>query len=201
MGAIVALKANDRVYLATDRMKQRMDFYWRTNAEFNFKIHKLKGDILIGAHGPLLETQRLYLNESWFVPPKGVPFDKKFIVKSIIPKYVDFLSEYNLIKGTDEDDEDKYPHIDSEFIVVKGNDAFVIDSDFGVLSVKDLAFVSKSEDRGFFDKLIYSLDKSDPEGFFTEFFSKSADHLGDAVAEYVVIDTKDMEFRLLGGTK
>jgi hypothetical protein len=201
MGTIIALKANDRVYLATDRMKKRLDFYWRTKAEFNFKIHKLKGGILLGASGPLVETQKLYLNESWFVPPKGVPFDKKFIVTSIIPKYVALLDEYDLLGGEREDDEDKYPHSQSQFIIVKDNDVFVINSDFAVFSAGDCAFVASSDNRDFYDKLIYSLDKSNPEKFFTDFFVRASDFFGDVVEEYVVIDTKDMEFKLSGGTR
>lgn len=200
MGAIVVLRANDRVYLATDRMKKRLEFYWRTKAEFNFKIHKLKGGILVGANGPLVEVQQLYLNESWFVPPKGTPFDKKFIVTSIIPKYIEALREYDLL-GTDDKDESKYPHSDARFIIVKDNDIFVINSDFGVLTVKDYAFVSSNDEFRFYERLLYSLDKSDPEKLFADFFAKAAENMGDAVEEYVVIDNKDMEFRLLGGAK
>jgi hypothetical protein len=199
MGAIVALKADGKVYLATNRMKKRLDFYWRTSSEFNFKIQKLKGGVLVGADGPLIEVQKLYLNESWFTPPKGTPFDKKFIVTSIIPKYIEVLKEYEL--DAEDEDEDKYPHSHSQFIIVKGDDIFVVTSDYGVFSVKDFVFISAEKERNFYKKLIYSLDKSDPKGFFEELFKKSAEVLSDAVEEYVLIDSEGMEFSLLGGTK
>ena len=200
MGAVVAIKSNDRVYIATDKMKQRLDYYWRTNAEFNFKIHKLKNGIIVGAVGPLVQAQRLFLNESWFNPPKGVPFDKRFIVTSIIPKYIEYLDEFNLLEKRDKDESD-YPHIEGSFIIVNGTDIFVIDSKFSVYIMKDTAIITTDGQNYVFESLAHVLDKSDPEKFLTDIFKRAANALGDMLPEIVLTDTVNTEFRFLGGTK
>ena len=200
MGAVVAIKSNDRVYIATDRMKQRLDFYWRTKSEFNFKIHKLKNGIIVGAVGPLVQAQRLFLNESWFNPPKGVPFDKRFIATSIIPKYVDFLEEFNVLEKGDGDEAD-YPHIEGSFIIVNGTDVFVIDSKLGVYIMKDVAIIATDGQGEVFESLELVLDKSDPERFLTDIFERASQTLGDMVPEIVLTDTVNTEFRFSGGSK
>ena len=181
-------------------MKQRLEFYWRTKAEFNFKIHKLKNGIIIGAEGPLVQVQRLFLNESWFTPPKGVPFDKRFIATSIIPKYIEYLDEFKTL-GERENDESDYPHIESSFIIVNGSDIFLIDSKFGVYIMKDTAIITSDGQRYVFEALELLLDKSDPEKFLVDIFAKAADTLGDMLSEIVLVDTVNTEFRFLGGSK
>ena len=200
MGAVVAIKSNDRVYIATDKMKKRLDLYWRTKAEFNFKIHKLKNGIIIGAVGPLVQAQRLFLNESWFTTPKGVPFDKRFIATSIIPKYIEYLEEFNILESRD-DDESDYPHIEGSFIIVNGSDIFLIDSKFGVYIMKDTAIITTDGQGYVFETLERVLDKSDPEKFLVDIFAKAANVLGDMLPEIVLVDTVNTEFRFLGGSK
>ena len=200
MGAVVAIKSSDRIYIAADRMKKRLEFYWRTNAEFNFKIHKLKNGVTVGAIGPLAEVQKLYLNESWFNPPKDTPFDKKFIVTSIIPRYIDYLKEFNLLEDSDDDDTD-YPHTSSSFIIAKDKDMFLIDSNFGVFIMNDIAIISDENQDSALEALALLLDKTDPEKFLVEIFAKAAANLGNMVPEIVLTDTVNTEFRFLGGTK
>ena len=199
MGAVIAIRANGRIYLAADRMKQRLDLYWRTNAESNFKIHKVRGGVIVGAVGPLVQTQRLYLNDAWFKPPKGVAFDKRFIATSIIPKYISALVEDGVIdKGEGKSD---YPHVEVSFIVVKDDAMFIIDSDFGVFEMKDIAMITTDSELDTFEGISKRLDRSDPERFLTELFAKASKLHGDLVPEIALIDTVNTEFRLLGGVK
>ena len=198
MGLIIALRSGDRIYLGTNINKVRAELLWRTKAEFNLKIHKLKNGVIIGAVGALSKTQRLYLNESWFKPPKGVPFDKKFLVTSVVPKYIALLRDLNQLKEPSCAEED-YPHINESFIVINGDDAFIIDGNFGVYIMNDIAVITDDEKRVVGDSLVYTLDRSDPERFMKELFAGMGDALKDYTPEVAVLDTKNTEFRYYGG--
>lgn len=200
MSAVVAIKANGRFYIAADKMRKRLDFYWRVNDEFNFKIHRLKNGIIVGAVGPLSQSQKLYLNESWFNTPKGVAFDKKFIVTSILPKYTEVLRKFNLFES-EEDDDPVVPRISASFIIANGEDAFLIDNTLGVFVIKDYAAICDDGQSGVFENLEYVLDKSDPEKYLVETFKKASETLSNILPEIIVIDTVNTEFRLHGGSK
>lgn len=199
MGIVVLLRTNGRIYLATDVSKERSDLIWRTKSDFNLKIHKLKNGIMVGAIGPLRQTQKLYMNESWFTPPKGVPFDKKFLVTNLIPKYINKLCKMGALEEVKEPDE-AYPRIAGEFIIVNGDDAFIINGDLGVYTVKDFAIITDLDD---YDKYVYSavasVDRSEPERFFRELFQIMSEGLKEVVPDIAVIDTVNTEFRYYGG--
>ena len=200
MSAVVAYKKNGRVYMAADRLKIRLDLNWLPTSEFNFKIHKLKNGILIGAVGPLYQVQKLYLNESWFNPPKGVSFDKRFIATSIIPKYVKVLCDFGALEERKENSSD-YPHVDASFIIVKDEDIFYIDGDFGVFKMDDVAVAADSDLYDTYTTLCDITDDTDPEAYLERIFRLAADTLHDTSPEIVLIDTVNTEFRLLGGKK
>jgi hypothetical protein len=150
--------------------------------------------------GSSCQAQRFYLNESWFNTPKGVAFDKKFLATSVIPKYQSLLDEQNLLDEPEDESED-YPKTSASFIVVNGEDAFLVDENFGVFVIKDFAFISSDNQRRCLKALAAAIDKSDPERFMVDLFKQASEELGDMVSEIVIIDSASKEFKFTGGSK
>ena len=113
--------------------------------------------------------------------------------------YVEYLEEFNLLEKRDDDSD--YPHTNSSFIIVKDKDMFLIDSNFGVFIMNDIAIISNEDEAYVLETLALLLDKTDPEKFLVEIFARATTTLGNMVPEIVLTDTVNTEFRFLGGSK
>lgn len=199
MSVVVAVRQNGRVYLATDIIKPRVGLFIPMTSESNLRIRRLKGGILIGSVGMKAITQRLYLNEKWFTPKKGEPFDKKFLVTSLIPKYIAELDRAGLlgVQSREEKDDDA-PIAEATFIVVSGSDIFLIDGEFNVTEIDEIAVIGDSTAGSFIGEYMDFQDKTDIERTLLNAFKECERHKSGVCSKIVIIDNVDKEFKLYG---
>jgi ATP-dependent protease HslVU (ClpYQ) peptidase subunit len=104
----------ERVELLTD--KERL------------KVLKI-GDVLVGSAGSVRRIRRLVEHPDWF-DTKGAPFDKKFIVTNIIPRFFDDLSEHKILNTKEE-----FPESEASIIMAHKDRIFLITHSFSVFEI------------------------------------------------------------------
>ena len=198
MSTVVAVRRNGKVYLASDLLKGRFGLYIEMTSETNLRIRKLKNGILIGSIGYKAQTFRLYLNESWFTPKNGEKFDKKFIVTSIIPKYIARLKKDGALEQGDEDEKTNAPFTSSSFIVVSGQDIFVIDSEFNVTEIDKIAVLGDSLATKFIGEYLEFHDGEEAIPSILNAFCECSKIRKGVGKSIVVVDSESGKFEFYG---
>lgn len=194
MGAVIALKKNGRVYVATDRMRTRMGYRWIMKNKENLKIERIGKDIILGVCGRVCTTQNLSLHPNWFRVPKGMEFDKRFLATCVVPRLIGVLKAKELLEKNDEGE----PFMDDLYLIVKGERIFIIDNDFGVVEAQDLAIISDDISDYYLRGYIDNHQCDDPETFLREAFVKCAQERAKISNRIVITDTENEEFRFYG---
>lgn len=195
MSVICAVRKNGRVYMATNPTRKNFDMITLINNEESYRIHKVGDGILVGAIGPLVLAENLYLHESFFKTKNGQELDREFLTTTVMTKYIQLLNDKELL----EFDDDGFPVMQCEFIVASGERIFHIDTDFFVTEYEvPIAIGDKSEGR-FCE--IYLNEKTDanpdlePEELIKEAFVECTKVMLGAGEDVAIIDTESMKFR------
>ena len=192
--AVIAIKRNNRVYMAADRITSICGYNVVMRSYDNLKIRRIRDGILIGYCGVRCEIQNLYIHENWFRVPKGKKFNKEFLTTSVVENLIDILDEKKLLRRN----KDGFPYMDSMFVIAKDDQLFLIDTDFGVIEVEEKAVITAGEAHMYIEpNLIVSGENVDQE--LHNIFVKCADDMAAVHDKTVVTDTVNEELRFYGG--
>lgn len=194
MGAVVAIKKNDRIYVATDRIRTRMGVRWTLKMEENLKIKRLNDGVIVCVCGHVESVQNLYVHQNWFKVPKGMEFGKKFLSTKVVPKLIDILDQKELLKRND----DGLPFMDDLYMIIKGEQIFIIDNDFGVVEAEDIGIIAADLDDMYMRGYLDNHEKNDIEELIQEAFKACSADKSNCSANIVITDTVNEEMRFYG---
>lgn len=194
MGAIFAMEKDGVVYLAADTVKELCDVNFYVNNEDNFKIHKMPSGIIVAAIGAMRVTQQMWFHDEWFELEENEVFDKKFITQKIIPKF------YEEIKDKDFWESGgcrcrKVKTIDASFILVKGQDIYILQKDLSVIKCDGMAAISSEDAEEIMLSYAANCKGHNPEIIIKKTYEFTADKITNISKQGVIINTKDFTFK------
>ena len=194
MGAVVAVKRNERVYVATDRMRTRMGVRWTLKMEENLKIHRLKDGVIVCVCGHVESVQNLYVHQNWFKVPKDMEFGKKFLSTKVVPKLIDILDQ----KGILERNDDGLPFMNDLYMIIKDDRIFIIDYDFGVVEAEDIGIIAADVDDMYMRGYLDNHEEKDIEKLLQQAYKACSMDKANCSANIVITDTVNEEMRFYG---
>ena len=191
MSLVVAYKRNGVVYMGADTQSTHGSTIRRTLNESGFKITRFPNGILLGVCGRVKGHQMIAAQREWFSPKEGA-FDKRYIVRNIIPK----LSE--LMKDIREDKDASNASMEVSILIALKDRIFVITRQFAVYECQNFAAIGAGNDYS-----RYCLSQIGESGDVNEGILKAlragACFESTVSAPYVLIDTQDREFKIVEG--
>ena len=191
MSLVVAYKRDGIIYMGADTQSSRGYSIERTLNESGFKISRLSSGMLMGVCGRVKGHQRI-LSKKCFDIPDDVVFNKRYIVKNIIPQLSDIM------KDVVDENESRNSSMSVSLIVAWQGKMFMITSRFKVLECASYAAIGAGNDYAGY--LLSSIGKSDDvnEGLLKA-LRAGANFDSSVSAPFVLIDTKDREYKIIEG--
>ena len=186
MSLIIATKTKDRVIMMCDSVTTSNPNYAVINDEIKYKTTRVK-DVLVGTAGRVAAIRRLTAHPEWF-ETNGEPFDKRFIVKNIIPRFFRDLDEHGLTE-----EYDGMPAFDGGIILAHKDKIFQILRGFEVHEMDKVAAIGCTR------TLVAPILGCIKEGEELETMLKaqrlSAELSRSVGPPYLYIDTVDFEYK------
>ena len=128
MSILIAYKKGDTVYMGTDTRVIVNEHKNNDLSTSNYKIQRLKGRLIVGITADRLTRQTIFAYPEIFAFDKKEELTRKHIVKNIIPKLKEVLTENELIV----EKEDDAPRMDGQILLAHKGDLYEICSNFSV---------------------------------------------------------------------
>ena len=137
MSVVIAIKKNNRIYMGADTLASFGEVKRNCISKDGRKIQLLDNGVLLGTAGSVYGIQRVLAQSEIFTVPDDGFFDKKYIVKNIIPKL------YQLYKSQDmlEKNKDQPDSLPESFLVAYKDKLFLITGVFDVVSIEHYATI------------------------------------------------------------
>lgn len=191
MSLVVAYKRDGVVYMGADTQSTSDSTIMRFLNDGGFKVTRLANGMLIGVCGRVKVHQRITAKKKWFEIPENEIFDKRYIVKNIIPKLGVLMKELS------EDKDARCSTMEVSILISWRDKMFVITQSFKVYECSRYAAIGAGSDYA-----KYELSQIG-EGNINEGLLKalrSGAYFDSSVsAPYVLIDAKDKEYKLVEG--
>ena len=192
MSLVVAYKRDGIIYMGADTQSSRGYSIERTLNESGFKISRLSNGILVGVCGRVKGHQKVIAQKHWFDIPEGETLSKRYIVKNIIPELSILMNDLK------EDRNARNSSMDLSILIARRDKMFVISHDYEVFECETYAAIGAG-----YDYSKYSLSQIGESDDINEGLLKAlraGAHFDSSVsAPYVLIDTKDKEYKIVEG--
>ena len=193
MSVLIAYKRGDTVYMGTDTRVIANDCKRNELCQSSYKIQKLENGMIVGITADRLVRQAVFANSDIFTLDKKGELTRKHIVKDIIPKLSAMLNEEELMVNK----EGSLPYFKAEIFLAHNGNLYEICSNFCVYRYEEYQTVGAVSDYAEF--LLQSIkDTDDVEQKFVEALDIVAEHSQYVGRPYVLINTKDKEFKIIG---
>lgn len=190
MSLVVAYKRNGVIYMGADTQSSTGTTIDRALNESGFKITRLANGMLIGICGRIKGHQRIIAQKKWFDVSEKDTFDKRYIVKNIIPE----LSV--LMKDISEDKDARNSSMSVRILIAWKDKLFVVSSYFEVFECANYAAIGAGDDYA-----KYSLSLIKGEDDINEQLLRAlrvgACFDSSISAPYILIDNKDKEYKIV----
>lgn len=190
MSLVVAYKRNGIVYMGADTQSSKGSTIDRTLNESGFKITRLSNGILIGVCGRVKGHQRIVAQKKWFNVQDGEVFDKRYIVKNIVPE----LSV--LMKGIKDDKDSRNDSMEVSILIAWRDKMFKIVRNFGVFECDNYAAIGAGDDYSQYELSQIKEEEDVNEGILNA-LRAGANFDSSVSAPYILIDTKDKEYKVV----
>ena len=162
----------------------------------NLKIQKLANDMLLGITGERLERQTLIAYSEIFTLDKKGELTKKHIIKEIIPNLLSVLEKEDLLV----EKEGELPYMKATILLAYKGVLYEIGASLTVIKYEDFQvlgraadyaqamMINTSESDNINDRIVKALDIT----------AKNSQYVG---RPYLLIDTKEMKYRFVGGNE
>ena len=192
MSLVVAFKKDGVVYMGADTQSTCGSTISRTLNESGFKITRLSNGILVGICGRVKGHQRIIAQKHWFDISEGETISKRYIVKNIIPELC------TLMKDIKEDKDASNSSMDVSILIAWQDKMFVISRDYEVYECETYAAIGAG-----YNYSKYSLSQIGENDDINEGLLKAlragARFDSTVSAPYILIDTKDKEYKIVEG--
>ena len=196
MSILIAYKKDDTVYMGTDTRTIVNEHKKNELRGCNLKIQKLANDMLLGITGERLERQTLIAYSEIFTLDKKGELTKKHIIKEIIPNLLSVLEKEDLLV----EKEGELPYMKATILLAYKGVLYEIGASLTVIKYEDFQvlgraadyaqamMINTSESDNINDRIVKALDIT----------AKNSQYVG---RPYLLIDTKGMKYRFVGGNK
>ena len=194
MSIIVAYKKDDTVYMGTDTRVIIQDDKRNQLSPCNYKIQKLDNDILVGISGEYNERQTLFAYSEIFSLDKNGALTKKHIIKEIIPRLFEVLKMENLLNK-----DEALPYMKAKILLAHKDVLFEICSGFAVLQYKDFQAIGRNSSVIAYATLFNTKPTDDVNERIIKALALAQKHSHLVGSPFLLIDTKKLEYTLIGG--
>lgn len=192
MSILVAVKRNNAVYMATDTREIHQQHKRHNLSESSFKIQKEDNGMLVGITGDRIARQTLFANSDIFTLDRYGNLTKKHIVKDIIPRIIGLLKRSNLLVNSD----DEQLRMDCNIILAHKGVMFNINKMFWIIRCEDFQVIGKAYASA--EVVLFSTqDSEDVEERMIKALNASSKYSTLVGAPYVLIDTKNLEYKVV----
>ena len=190
MSLIVAYKRKGIIYMGADTQTTVGTGIERTLNEKGFKIARLENGMLVGLCGRVKGHQKILARKELFDIPEGVKFDKRYIVKNIIP-------EFCAISGDISDEKDVRNTAMSVSMILAWRDKlFVITRYFDVFECGTFAAIGAGNEYARYELSQIAEGNDVNEGLLKAL--RAGAYFDNTIsAPFILIDTKDREYRIV----
>lgn len=194
MSVVVAIKANDRVYLGCDSQSTRGGTRTTLKNPNNYKIWNVRGvDNCVMGHVGLVREGNIIRLVDDFVSDIDVFYDRidfEFVVKKVRRKIIETLQEESYLSS-----EGVFDHLESSYFFAYKERLFLINDDGSVLEIEDYAVIGSGRDQALGSLLV--TEDEDPRQRIVKAIKCSA--ATDIYVDYpiVLLDTSEQEFEII----
>lgn len=189
MSLVVAYKRNGTVYMGADTQSTGDTEIERVLNESGFKISRLPSGMLVGFCGRVKGHQRVMAHKQLFDVPDGETFDKRYIVKNVIPRLAALMKEIS------DDNEARNASPSVKVIIAFKDKMWLIGSKYRVYECD--SYVATGAGSEYARYPLSTIDESADvnEGLLKAL--RAGAHFDSTVsAPYILIDTRDREYRI-----
>ena len=196
MSILIACKKGDVVYMGTDTRTIKGGTKSNELCESNYKIQKMPNKMLVGIATDKKVRQVLFASPEIFTLDANEQLTHKHIVTSIIPKIQQTLRKYDLLI----EDEGKVPIMPGEILLAYQDRLYEICWQFSVYYSQDALAVSSCPIADYAQYTLFNAKNDEhPNQTITNALDVVARHSYLVGRPYVLIDTKDQKYTLVGG--
>lgn len=193
MSVIVAMKHNNRIYMASDSQTSWGDHKINLLERSNRKIQILNNGILLAHTGTVKNIKVILSHSDFFDLPLDGTLTKKYIVQNIIPKLYQCYKENNLLSN---DSEIFAKQLPDSYLIAYKDKLFLIDGEFDVTTLEHYAAIGSGS-----DATLAGLEKIDPEKSISmqliDILKVSASRRHSVSGPYYIIDTEEQAFKVI----
>lgn len=189
MGAIMAMERDGVVYLGVDAAVPRNSGCQYMNDEDNIRLYAMPCGVAVASLGSLAVIQRLFLHSEWFETEEGQAFDKRFIVRHVLPRLIRELDRVNLLERSE--NEGAYL-MGTNFIFAKGKDIYIVKGDMSVFRCDGLVAADYTDKGEGMLAFAANCKESDPETVIRKTFAWASAHYKTVFAHGFMLNTKDL---------
>ena len=197
MSVLVAIKKNDRIYMAADSQTSCGDKKTTYYGEASRKIHRFDNGIILGHAGAVHNVQIVCAHSEIFTVPEDGNMTKKHIVQNIIPKLFKIYRDYDMR----EKEEGAPSRMGDSYLLAYKDKLFVINEVFDV-EVHD-HFAEIGSGGNLTHAGLIELDAEDIqdekaiEARLTDTLRISASRTMSVSGPYYLINTSDCKFKMV----
>ena len=196
MNVLLTYKRDDVVYMATTSFHVYEDRAYTVPCETNYTIKKLNNAVLISVPDNMKLRHTVFAYPEIFDLDRQGKLTKKHVVTNIVPKLKQIIDRHGLINK----EEDSLPYMDTCVVIAYKGEMFEINEWFQVIKYENYqTFGARERVMGLYT-LANIKDTDDAE----EKLIRALDIIVGSTqinndTPYILIDTKDLEFRITGG--
>ena len=197
MSAVIAIKKNNRIYMAADTQVSCGERRTNPLLESDRKIYRLDNGILLGITGSAISAQIVYAYSEIFTVPENANMTKKHIVKNIIPKLQRLYKERDML----EKNEDEPSSLPNSLVIAYKDSLFAIGGVFTTTVIEHYLALGNGA-----DVISAGLAKLDEETVndeqvirerLVDLLRISESRMRSVSAPFFLIDTERQEFELV----
>ena len=197
MSVVIAIKKNDRIYMAADTQTSCGDKKITYLGEDNRKIHRFENGILLGCTGSVHNWQIICAHPEYFTVPESGEFNKKYVVQNIIPKILKCYKENDMC----DKEEREPPRLGESYILAYKDKMFLIESTFDVEVLNHYAEIGSGGDFTLAGLIKLDSEKECDteviESRLIDILRIASSHVMSASGPYFLIDTLEQSFKLV----
>ena len=197
MSVVIAIKKNDRIYMAADTQTSCGDKKTTYLGEDSRKIHRFENGILLGCTGSVHNWQIICAHPEYFTVPEDGELNKKYIVQNIIPKMFKCYRDNNMC----EKEEGEPARLGDSYILAYKDKLFRIYGAFESEVLNHYAEIGSGGDLTLAG--LVALDDEDESSGDTiglrlvELLRIASSRVMSVSGPYYLIDTKDQRFKMV----
>ena len=196
MSILIAYKKGDTIYMGTDTRVIVNDHKKNELCKCNYKIQKLDNGMLVGITGERIERQTIFAYSDIFTLDNKGELTKKHIIKEIIPSLLSVLEKEDLLIKK----EGELPYMKVGMLLAYKDTIYEICSSFAIIKYEDFQVLGRAADYAQ-ATMINTNESDDINERIVKALDIAAINSQCVGSPYLLIDTKEMKYKLVGGNE